>query len=257
MTLTPIIIIPARLQSTRLPRKPLAEIHGKPMIIHCLERALEADIGPVLVAAAEQEVVDVVNDAGGRAVLTDPSLPSGSDRVYAALSKFDPKGNYQIAINLQGDLPALPPEYLKILLDSLIDDPKADISTLGTPTTYHEAQNPNLVKAIAGIDQIGQSAYALAFSRAMVPWIDDLDKKAVQEKSNFLHHIGLYGWRRTALKAFVTLPPSYLEVRERLEQMRALEAGMRIRITLVDSCPAGVDTFAELEVAREMLKPKK
>ncbi len=243
-----VIIIPARLHSVRLPNKPLADINGKPMIIHCLERALEEDIAPVIVAAAEPEIVTCVQDAGGKAVLTNPALPSGSDRVYAAIEAIDPNKKYQIILNMQGDLPALPPHYLRQLYSLLIEDETADISTLVNVVDRKTAENPNAVKAISGVHGVGARGYALAFTRAIAPWHDEKGGDA-----SYLHHIGLYGWRRQALERFVSLPPSVLEQRERLEQMRALEAGMRIRLAVVEDCPLGVDTQEELEAARKIL----
>ncbi|MFK7866938.1 MAG: 3-deoxy-manno-octulosonate cytidylyltransferase [Alphaproteobacteria bacterium] len=247
----PIIIIPARLHSVRLPNKPLADINGRAMILHCMDRALEADIAPVLIAAADPEIVDLVTDAGGNAILTDPQLPSGSDRVFAALEAYDPKRRHDLILNLQGDLPGLPPEYLIRLRDILIQDSKCDISSLASPMDYEQAQNPNFVKAIAGLTNIGDQAYSIGFTRAVAPWAQSMHDQS------YLHHIGLYGWRRDALERFVALPPSMLEQRERLEQLRALEAGMRLKLELVATCPAGVDTQAELALARLALAPKK
>ena len=249
-----IIVIPARLQSTRLPNKPLADIHGKPMIVHCMERAQEADIAPVIVAASDQEIVDVVEAAGGVAVLTDPNLPSGSDRIYQAIEKIDKKGQYDIILNMQGDLPLLPAEYLRILHQLLQEEAQADFSSLVSPMGLEEAKNPNIVKAIAGIEKLGDKAYGLAFSRAIIPWHEPENHR--DRPTLFLHHIGLYGWRRNALSRFVSLPPSWLEKRERLEQMRALEAGMRLILQMVPACPAGVDTMEELEAARIALTQK-
>lgn len=240
----PIVVIPARLAARRLPNKPLAQIHGTPMIVHCLRRAQEAEIGPVLVACAEQEVAAAVRDAGGDAVLTDPSLASGSDRVYAALMARDPDGHHDAVVNLQGDLPTISISDVRAVL-ACLNDSVVDIGTLVAEITDPDERTaPSVVKAvIAGTPTTRTAVRALYFSRATVPTGD----------GPLYHHIGIYAYRRAALQAFVELPPSPLERRERLEQLRALEAGMTIAAARVDTVPLGVDTPADLARARELL----
>jgi 3-deoxy-manno-octulosonate cytidylyltransferase (CMP-KDO synthetase) len=239
----PIVVIPARMASTRLPGKPLADIHGKPMIVHCLERARAAKVGPVAVACGEEEIAEPVRAAGGIAVLTDASLPRGSDRVHAALAVLDPKNHHDVVVNLQGDLPTIPPPYLGIVLAPLAD-PAVDVATLVAPiTSAEEAEAPSVVKAVCGFEGEKKIARALYFSRLAVPWGEGLR----------WHHIGIYAFRRAALNRFVALPESPLEKREKLEQLRALEAGMRVACAQVDFAPFGVDTPAGLERARSVL----
>jgi 3-deoxy-manno-octulosonate cytidylyltransferase (CMP-KDO synthetase) len=242
----PIILIPSRMASTRLPRKPLADIHGLPMIVHVLRRAEESQLGRVVVACAEQEIKDAIEKAGGEAVLTDPAHPSGSDRILEALKKIDPQGKHDAVINVQGDLPTI--EKAPILAAAkLLENAATDIATLGVIITNEsEKNNPNVVKAIAEIDfAAGQKqGRALYFTRTTAPSGD----------GPLLHHIGLYAYRRTALERFVASPPSALEKRERLEQLRALSLGMRIDIAVVDTVPLGVDTPEDLEKARFLLK---
>ena len=241
----PIVVIPARMASTRLPGKPLADIHGRKMILHVLDRAREAGIGPVVVACAEAEIAAVVHAAGGDAVLTDPSLPRGSDRVYAALEVFDPRGRFDVVINLQGDLPTIPPAYLRRVLTPL-GDSRCDIATLVAPvTSAEEAASPSVVKAACAFVGEEPVAPALYFSRAPIP----------AGEGPRWHHIGVYAFRRAALARFVALPESPLEQREALEQLRALEVGMRIGCARVDHAPFGVDTPADLERARGELDP--
>jgi len=239
----PIVIIPARLSSTRLPDKPLADIHGVPMIAHVWRRAIEADIGQVVVAAAEREIADAITAAGGRAVLTDPDHPSGSDRIHEALRKCDPDGQHDAIVNVQGDLPTIPGEIIRAVFAPLANE-AVDIATLGVEIAdAAEKTNPNVVKAVAAIAPHATTGRALYFTRATAPWGD----------GPLYHHIGLYAYRRDALERFVTLPPGVLEQRERLEQLRALEAGMRIDVALVDTVPLGVDTPADLDRARTVL----
>ncbi len=241
--MNPIVIIPARLAATRLPRKPLADINGRPMIVHVLHRALAANIGPVAVACGDMEIIDAVRAAGGIAVLTDPALPSGSDRVHAALAELDPHGAHDVVVNLQGDFPTLPPEQLQIVLRPLAD-PAVDIGTLVTPIRDDaEAATPSVVKAACAFAEGAETAPALYFSRNPIPYGD----------GPRWHHIGIYAWRRAALDRFVALPPSPLERRESLEQLRALEAGMRIACAAVPHAAFGVDTPADLERARTAL----
>ena len=238
----PIVIIPARLGSTRLPGKPLADIHGEPMIVHVWRRAIEADVGPALVAADSPEIVAAVEKAGGLAVLTRADHASGSDRIFEAINTFDPQGAYDVIVNVQGDLPTIEPEAVRAALTPL-DDAAVDIATLATPIRREaERDDPNVVKAV-GTEIAPNRLRALYFTRARAPW----------GEGDLLHHIGLYVYRRAALARFVALPPSPLEKRERLEQLRALEAGMRIDIALVDVAPLGVDTPEDLMRARQRL----
>ena len=246
MAENPIVIIPARLAATRLPNKPLADIHGEPMIVHVWRRAVEARIGPVVVAAGERAIADAVERAGGRAVLTDPKHPSGSDRIFEALGIVDPAGAHDVVVNLQGDLPAIDPAQIRAVMAPLAD-PAVDIATLVAECGEdYERREPSVVKCALAFAPGTRVARALYFSRAPVP----------AGAGPLYHHIGLYAFRRQALARFVALPPSPLERREKLEQLRALEAGMRIDAALVDHVPFGVDTPADLERARALLKPK-
>lgn len=237
-----VIIIPARLASTRLPDKPLADINGKPMIVHVMERAKAAHLGQVIVACAEQEIADAVEKAGGKAVLTDPGHPSGTDRIYEALTLFDPDKHYKKVINVQGDLPTLEPHILQDAL-ALMENPAVDIATLvATIKEEPERTNPNVVKAVIAFEPGEKRGRALYFTRATAPYND----------GDHYHHIGLYVYRRAAIETFVALPPSPLEQREKLEQLRALEHGMRIDVAVVDTVPLGVDTPEDLEKVRRM-----
>jgi 3-deoxy-manno-octulosonate cytidylyltransferase (CMP-KDO synthetase) len=239
----PIIVIPSRMASTRLPGKPLADIHGRPMIVHVVERAREAAIGPVAVACCESEVAAAVRAAGVEAVMTDPSLPSGSDRVHAALAVLDPQGAHDVVVNLQGDLPTIPAVQLRAVVTPLAD-PAVDIATLVAPIEDEaEALLPSVVKAACAFDRGRAVSAALYFSRAPIP----------AGEGPRWHHIGIYAYRRAALARYVALPESPLERREKLEQLRALEAGMRIACARVDHAPFGVDTPADLERARQVL----
>lgn len=245
----PIVLIPARLQATRLPGKPLADIHGQPMIVHCLRRAEEAEVGPVVVACAEAEILDAVEAAGGRAVLTHADHASGSDRIFEALTKIDPDGRHDAVINLQGDLPTLAPALVRAVLEPLAD-PGVDIATpvveIDDPAERHD---PNVVKAAVSFAPGERIARALYFSRSPVPW------PGAQDTLPLYHHIGLYAFRRGALERFIALPQAAIEQRERLEQLRALADGMRIEAVRVDTLPIGVDTPADLARARELLAP--
>lgn len=244
--MTPIVVIPSRMASTRLPGKPLADIHGLPMIVHVLRRALEADIGPVAVACAEPEIAEAVRGAGAIAVLTDPSLPSGSDRVHAALATLDPHGRHDVVVNLQGDFPTITAEQLRAVITPL-SDPRADIATLVAPIdSDEEANTPSFVKAACVFERGRAVSPALYFSRAPIPWGD----------GPRWHHIGIYAYRRAALARFVSLPESPLERREKLEQLRALEDGMRIVCARIEHGPFGVDTPADLQRARAQLDPR-
>lgn len=238
----PIIIIPARMASTRLPGKPLADLAGKPMIVRVCERAAAAEIGPVLVAAAEAEIAEAVQAAGFDAVLTDPALPSGSDRVFAAAAAADPDGHHDVVINLQGDMPTLDPGALTRLAEAMAAHPEADIATLAAEITdAAERGDENVVKAILSLDTGTPTARALYFTRATAP----------SGPGPLWHHVGVYAFRRAALTQFVAAPPSPLEVRERLEQLRALELGMTIACGLLSGDPPnGVDTPGDLEAAR-------
>ena len=238
----PIILIPARMGSTRLPGKPLADIHGAPMIVHVWRRAVEAGIGPVVVAAEDAAIVAAIERAGGRAVLTGAHHQSGSDRIFEAVGLADPQGRHDVIVNVQGDLPTIEPDAVRAAARPLAD-PAVDIGTLGVIITRDaEKTDPNVVK-IVGTEIAPGRLRALYFTRAAAPW----------GEGPLLHHIGLYAYRRAALQSFVALPPSPLEKREKLEQLRALEAGMRIDVELVATVPLGVDTPRDLERARAML----
>ena len=242
--MNPIVVIPARMGSERLPGKPLADIHGTPMIAHVLRRAEEAAVGPVLVACGEVEIADAVVAAGGEAVLTSPDLPSGSDRVWAGLQAFDAQGAYDVVVNLQGDLPALDPGMVRAVLEPLADS-AVDIATLACVITDEaERDDPNVVKVAVAMGEGARVGRALYFSRAAVP----------AGEGPLYHHVGIYAFRRPALARFVGLPRGVLERREGLEQLRALEAGMRIDAALVDSPPLAVDTPAGLARARAALR---
>ncbi|HXE26896.1 MAG TPA: 3-deoxy-manno-octulosonate cytidylyltransferase [Stellaceae bacterium] len=246
----PVLVIPARMASTRLPGKPLADIEGAPMIVHVWRRAREAALGPVIVACAEREIAAAVEAAGGKAVLTKPDHPSGSDRIFEAVMQLDPARQYDVVVNLQGDLPLIEPNAIRAALAPL-SEAAVDIATLAAPIENNEELgNPSVVKIAAGLAPGVGVARALYFSRLPVPY----------GGGAHYHHIGLYAYRRAALERFVALPPSPLEKRESLEQLRALEAGMRIDVALVDTVPFGVDTPADLARARELiatrLKPK-
>jgi 3-deoxy-manno-octulosonate cytidylyltransferase (CMP-KDO synthetase) len=237
-----LVLIPARMAATRLPGKPLLDIAGLPMIVHVLRRAEEADIGRVAVATDTPAIADAVRAAGGEAVMTRASHASGSDRIHEAMLALDPAGKADIVVNLQGDFPTIVPDTIRAALPPL-DDPAVDIATLASQIhTEEEDRAPSVVKAVGS--PVGPNRLrALYFTRATAPYGD----------GPRYHHIGLYAYRRAALERFVTLPPSPLEQQEKLEQLRALEAGMRIDITLVDSVPRGVDTPADLETARKIL----
>ena len=237
-----LILIPARMASTRLPGKPLADIGGEPMIVHVLKRAQEAALGQVAVATDSREIANAVEKAGGRAVMTRADHASGSDRIFEALNILDPQARARIVVNLQGDLPTLSPRDLRAVLAPLAD-PAVDIATLAAEIKEPaERTNPNVVKVVGSPVSAGRLR-ALYFTRATAP----------AGEGPLYHHIGLYAYRRAALKRFIALPPSPLESRERLEQLRALEAGMRIDVAIVDSVPLGVDTPEELAQARATL----
>ncbi|MGE0231404.1 MAG: 3-deoxy-manno-octulosonate cytidylyltransferase [Flavobacteriaceae bacterium] len=240
--MNPLVIIPARMAATRLPRKPLADLSGKPMIQRVWEAAVASGAGTVIVATDTPEIASVVEAAGGRAVLTRPDHPSGSDRVFEALCLADPQGRHDVVINLQGDYPLIEPGDIAAA-GALLADPAVAIGTIAAEIRDEaERDDPNVVKIVAS--PLGDRRFrALYFTRATAPY----------GEGPLYHHIGIYAYRRDALERFVQLPPSTLEKRERLEQLRALEAGMRIDVALVDSVPVGVDTPADLELARRLI----
>ncbi len=237
-----LVLIPARMAATRLPGKPLADIAGLPMIVHVARRAEAARLGRVVVATDAPEIAAAVTGHGGEAVLTRADHPSGSDRIFEALTVLDPDGAVDTVVNVQGDVPAIAPADIRAALDPLAD-PAVDIATLAAPiATDEEAANPNVVKVV-GTALGTRRLRALYFTRATAPYGD----------GPRYHHIGLYAYRRAALARFVALPPSPLEKREKLEQLRALEAGQRIDVALVDHAPRGVDTPADLDLARRLI----
>jgi 3-deoxy-manno-octulosonate cytidylyltransferase (CMP-KDO synthetase) len=237
-----LVLIPARMASTRLPGKPLADIAGEPMIVHVMRRAQAAGVGPVVVATDSEAIAACVEKAGGRALMTRVDHVSGSDRIFEALAAADSEGGADIIVNVQGDLPTLAPSDVVAALAPLAD-PAVDIGTLAAEITEPEERtNPNVVKVVGSPVAPGRLR-ALYFTRATAP----------SGEGPLYHHIGLYAYRRAALARFVSLPPSPLERRERLEQLRALEAGMRIDVSLVASVPLGVDTPEDLERARALL----
>ncbi len=238
-----IVIIPSRMAATRLPNKPLADIAGQPMIVHVWQRAMDANIGPVAVATDSQDVAKVIEQAGGTAVLTRSDHPSGSDRVFEALCKLDPAQKFDVVLNLQGDLPTLDAKSIHACMGPMTDE-NVHIATLGCEILAEaEKTNPNVVK-IVGSPLTEQRLRALYFTRATAPY----------GEGPLYHHIGIYAYRRQALHDFVTMAPSPLEQREKLEQLRALEAGMRIDASIVDTVPLGIDTPHDLEVARKLLE---
>jgi 3-deoxy-manno-octulosonate cytidylyltransferase (CMP-KDO synthetase) len=237
-----LVLIPARMAATRLPGKPLLDIAGLPMIVHVLRRAEAAQIGRVAVATDTPEIAAAVTSHGGEAVMTRTDHPSGSDRIYEALGKLDPGGETEIVVNLQGDFPTIRPDNIRSVLGPLAD-PAVDIATLAAQIhTEEEDTNPNVVKVVGSPISVHRLR-ALYFTRATAPW----------GEGPRYHHIGLYAYRRAALERFVKLAPSTLERREKLEQLRAIEAGMRIDVTLVDTVPRGVDTPADLVTTRHLL----
>ena len=237
-----LVLIPARMAATRLPGKPLLDIAGLPMIVHVLRRAQEAAIGRVAVATDTPEIAAVVEANGGTAVMTRPDHPSGSDRIFEAAETLDPRREADVVVNLQGDFPTITADTIRDVLPPL-DDPAVDIATLASQIhTEEEDRAPSVVKAV-GSPLGDKRMRALYFTRATAP----------HGEGPRYHHIGLYAYRRAALERFVALPPSPLEKQEKLEQLRALEAGMRIDITVVDTVPRGVDTPADLETARRIL----
>jgi 3-deoxy-manno-octulosonate cytidylyltransferase (CMP-KDO synthetase) len=236
----PIVLIPARMAATRLPGKPLADIGGIPMIVRVLRQAEAAGVGPVAVAAGDSEIVDAVVRAGGRAVLTDPDLPSGSDRIVAALGELDPGRRHDVVINLQGDIPFVQPDAVAVVARLLAAEPSCDLSTvMVAEADISERTNPDIPKVVAAVQADGRTARALYFTRSVL----------YGDAPVWLHH-GIYGFRRAALERFCAAPPSPLEKRERLEQLRALELGMSIWAAVIDEAPISVDNPADLERAR-------
>ena len=246
MAFSTLILIPARMSSTRLPGKPLADIAGKPMIVHVAERANKANLGRVVVATDHEDVANAVKAHGMEAVMTRPDHQSGSDRIYEALTLLDPDNRFDVIVNVQGDLPTIAPNEIAAALEPL-ENPETDIATLGAEISVEEEKvNPNVVKIVGS--PIGKTRLrALYFTRATAPY----------GKGPLYHHIGLYAYKRKALQRFVSLQPSYLEKRESLEQLRALEAGMRIDAEIIETVPLGVDTIEDLEHAREMIRAGK
>ncbi len=240
-----VVLIPSRMASTRLPGKPVADIGGTPMIVHVVQRGQAAEVGPVVVAACDRQVVEAVEWADGEVVMTDPDLPSGSDRISAALNIIDPGGVYRFVINLQGDLPTIDPGAIQACLSAL-QATDADISTLAAPIDdAEELANPNVVKALARFAKNETVSLASDFAR-LLPDTWDGPK---------LHHIGIYAYRREALERFVGLPVSAREREHKLEQLRAMDNGMTIAVALVDTVPFGVDTPDDLDRARALLAP--
>jgi 3-deoxy-manno-octulosonate cytidylyltransferase (CMP-KDO synthetase) len=239
--MNPIIIIPARMAATRLPDKPMADIGGTPMIVRVLRAAEAAGVGPVAVAAGDPEIAWAVETAGGQAVLTDPALPSGSDRILAALDAIDPEGVHDVVINLQGDMPFVAPEVLKACVELLAREPDCDIATVVAPEDSEaDRNNPDVVKAVLALPPGQAHGRALYFTRS-----------TLHGEGPVWRHIGIYGYRRAALRRFNAAPPSPLERREKLEQLRALELGMQIWAAAIDKPPISVDTPADLERARD------
>ncbi len=246
-----IVVIPARMQATRLPNKPLADIHGQPMIVHVWQRAMAAKVGRVIVATDAEEIAAAVVAAGGEAVMTRDDHQSGSDRVFEAVTQVDPDGHCDVIVNLQGDLPTLEPDVVVACIQPL-QTREVDIATVAAEIRLEDEKDaPQVVKVVGGrrADETANAPAvtlrALYFTRARAPY----------GEGPLYHHIGIYAYRRQALARFVSLPPSPLEQREKLEQLRALEAGMRIDVRVVDTVPLGVDTAAELARARAMLVP--
>lgn len=239
--MNPIILVPARMAATRLPGKPLADIAGMPMIVRVLRQAEAAGAGPVAVAAGDPEIVEAVRAAGGKAVLTDPSLPSGSDRILAALAELDPERRHDVVINLQGDMPFVDPGVVAQCAGLLAREPACDIATVVAPeASPADRANPDVVKAVLSLQPDGRTGRALYFTRS-----------TLYGDQPVWRHIGIYGYRRAALEQFNAAPPSPLEQQERLEQLRALELGLVIWAAIAQAAPISVDTPADLEQARQ------
>ena len=242
----PIVLIPARMAASRLPGKPLADIDGVPMIVRVLRQAEKAGVGPVAVAAGDPEIVDAVESAGGRAIMTDPALPSGSDRVRAALRMLDPEGWHDAVINVQGDMPFLDPAAIAACANLLRDVPACDIATtVGLESSPADRTDPDVVKAVLAMDGVTRGR-ALYFTRS-----------TLFGDAPVWHHFGIYGYRRDALELFCAAPPSPLETREKLEQLRAMELGLDIWAAVIDAAPISVDNHADLEAARALARSLK
>ena len=242
--LYPVIMIPSRLTAARFPNKPLALIHGKPMIWHVVQRALESKVGDVFVAAADPEILDAIKDTGAKGILTDPNHPSGSDRIAEALAKIDPQGTkYNMVVNLQGDLPTVDPKLIRDVLEVFEHLPNSDMATLAVPiTNTAEKDNPNIVKVVLGEHQ-GDFGNALYFSRSAIP----------HGNAPSYHHIGMYAFRPETLKRMIQAKPTTLEKAEKLEQLRALELGMKIGVKIVNTIPLGVDVPGDIVLAEKIL----
>lgn len=250
ISLQPLIIIPARLGSTRLPNKPLADIMGVPMIVRVWQQAIKANIAPVLVATDSEEIVELIEQNGGNAVLTNPNHPSGSDRIYEAWQIYDKERKYNAIINVQGDMPLLDPSIISAVLAPLADK-SVDIATLATLIDNQADKiNPAVVKPIVAWDKTQSTGKALYFTRASAPWHDHTST----EHTELYHHIGIYAYRTDILARFISLPPSRLELREKLEQLRALENNMHIEVVRVNTLPLSVDTAEQLEQVRELVR---
>ena len=239
-----LIIIPARMAATRLPGKPLALINDEPMIVHVWKRACQSEAGPVIVACGDIEIKETIEKYGGKAILTDPSLPSGSDRVWSAAEIYDPGGKFNIIVNVQGDQPTLDPKHISRTIDALRDS-NSNMSTLITPiNNQDEVNDPSVIKVAIDFQENTNVATALYFSRNPIPY----------GEGPLYHHVGIYGFTRASLKKFVSIKPSELEKRERLEQLRALTNGFKISAYLVDHSPPSVDTPEDLERVRTILE---
>ncbi len=237
-------IIPARLASTRLPNKPLADIFGKPMIVRVYEQAKKAGLGEIVVACDSKEIAEAIENAGGRAIITDPNLPSGTDRIFAALMQIENYQQFDVVVNLQGDLPVIDPQVVVAAAQAALKT-DADIATVASVIkNSDEITNPNVVKIAIAFLENSQLGQALYFSRAPIP----------HGAGDYYHHIGIYAYKRKALEKFVNLKPSNLEKRESLEQLRALENGMKIVVQIVDSHPLSVDTAEDLERVKTFLE---
>jgi 3-deoxy-manno-octulosonate cytidylyltransferase (CMP-KDO synthetase) len=248
----PVVVIPSRLASKRLPDKPLADINGKPMIVHVWLGAVAADVGPVVVACGDAAIASAVEAAGGRAVMTRPDHPSGSDRVFEALTIVDPQGAHDAVVNLQGDMVDVDNDFPAVLAAVLgpLADGDVDIATVAAPfANDEERENPNAVKAVVAPGDGGRRRRALGFSRTAAP------AGTAAGDGSLYHHIGIYAYRPQALARFVALPEGVAEQKEKLEQLRAMEAGMRIDVGLVDRVPLEINTPADLERARALLAP--
>lgn len=238
----PVILIPARMAASRLPGKPLADIGGVPMIVRVLRQAERAGVGPAAVAAGDPEIVEAVEAAGGRAILTDPNLPSGSDRILAALNAMG--GDHDVVINLQGDMPFVEERVLIACAALLANQPTCDVATIVAPEASHaDRTNPDVVKAVLAVSEGAQAGRALYFTRA-----------SLYGDQPVWRHIGIYGYRRAALEAFTAAPPSRLEQLEKLEQLRGLELGLSYWAAIAEAAPISVDNPADLEAARAYAK---